>query len=183
MLEDFNLIIATSRGNERNVCSEMWYLIGELGDRSSIIETTPIIGLVLGKSNLKPTDVVHGLRPLLKERPWEFKYTLKVTPITMVVPADESKIKEAALTLGKGIDKNESFRLTVEKRHTKLSSRSIIESVAKDIERKVDLENPNKILLIEIVAEFAGLALIKSDEVLSVEKEKRLLATGPASAS
>lgn len=173
MLKDFNLVISTSRGNERNTCSEMWYLLGEVGDRGSTIETTSVIGLVVAKTKLDPIKAINDLRALLKERPWEFKYTLKLVPIQKVVEASLDMIDEAALTLAEGIGKQENFRITVEKRHTELSSKTIIDRVAKRIERTVNLDEPDKILLVEIIGELAGLALIKSDDVLSVEREKR----------
>jgi tRNA(Ser,Leu) C12 N-acetylase TAN1 len=58
LLNDFNLLISTSRGNERNTCSEMWYLLGEAGDRSAIVERTTVIGLVVARTKLDPLVVV-----------------------------------------------------------------------------------------------------------------------------
>ena len=173
MLNDFNLVISTSRGNEKNTCSEMWYLLGEVGDRGSTIETTPVIGLVVAKTKLDPIKAIRDLRVLLKERPWEFKYTLKLVPIQKVVEAGLDAINEAAVAMAEGIGKTEKFRITVEKRHTDLSSKTIIDTVAKRIDRKVDLDNPDKIVLVEVIGQLAGLALISSDDVLSVEREKR----------
>jgi len=173
LLDNFNLMVSTSRGNEKNTCSEMWYLLGEVGDRGSNIETTPVIGLVVARTKLDPIGAVHDLRKLFKERPWEFKYTLKLVPVQHIVPAQIPEIEKAAVSISKGIAANEKFRVTIEKRHTKLSSKSIIDAVAKRINRVVDLEMPDRILLIEIVGELAGLALITSTDVLSVEREKR----------
>jgi tRNA acetyltransferase TAN1 len=174
LLSDFNLVISTSRGNERNACSEMWYLLGEVGDRGSTIETTSVIGLVVAKTKLNPIKAIRDMRTLLKERPWEFKYTLKLVPVQKVVNADLQTIQQAAFGLASGIAQNEKFRVTIEKRHTDLASKTIIDSVAKGIERKVDLETPDKILLIEVIGELAGLALIEAEDVLSVEREKRI---------
>jgi len=172
LLDEFNLIISTSRGNERNACSEMWYLIGEVGDRGSNIETTSVIGLVVGKTKLEPIKTIHALRVLFKERPWEFKYALKVVPIQKVVHAGLAEIENAAVSLAAGIGEEENFRVTIEKRHTDLSSKVIIDSVAKRIDRKVNLESPQKILLIEIIGQSVGLSLICPEDVLSIEKEK-----------
>jgi tRNA acetyltransferase TAN1 len=152
----------------------MWYLLGEVGDRGSTIETTPVIGLVVAKTKLDPVKAVLDLRALLKERPWEFKYTLKVVPIQKVVEAKMSAIEQTALELAGGIEQKEKFRITVEKRHTDLSSKTIIDTVAKGIERTVDLETPDRILLIEVLGDLAGLALIETEDVLSVEREKRV---------
>jgi len=173
LLNDFNLIISTSRGNERNSCSEMWYLLGEVGDRGSTIETTSVIGLVVAKTKLDPTKAIRDLRALLKERPWEFKYTLKLVPIQKVVDAQLKTIEQAAVTMADGIGEEEKFRITVEKRHTDLSGKTIIETIAKHIDRKVDLESPDKILLVEVIGQLVGLALITEDDILSIEREKR----------
>ncbi len=174
MLTEFNLVVSTSRGNEKNTCSEMWYLLGEVGDRGSSIETTSVIGLVVAKTKLDPIKAVQGLRELYRERPWEFKYTLKVVPIQRVVPAQLPEIENGAVTIANEIAEKEKFRVTVEKRHTILSSKSIIDAVAKKIDRVVSLETPDKILMIEIIGELAGLAVITPNEILSVEKEKRI---------
>ena len=174
MLTEFNLVISTSRGNEKNTCSEMWYLLGEVGDRGSSIETTSVIGLVVAKTKLDPVKAVLDLRQLFRERPWEFKYTLKVVPIQRVVPAQITEIENGAVKVASEITQKEKFRVTVEKRHTPLSSKSIIDAVAKKIDRVVDLEAPDKILLVEVIGELAGLAVITPREILSVEKEKRV---------
>jgi tRNA acetyltransferase TAN1 len=151
----------------------MWYLLGEVGDRGSNIETTAVIGLVVAVTKLDGVKAIHDLKLLLKERPWEFKYTLKLVPIQKVVEAKLGTIQEAALVAAKGIKEKESFRITVEKRHTDMKSKEIIDTVAKQIERTVNLEHPDRILLIEIIGERAGIALITPDDILSVEKEKR----------
>lgn len=173
LLNDFNMIISTSRGNERNTCSEMWYLLGEVGDRGSTIETTTVIGLVVAKTKLDPIKAIRDLRALLKERPWEFKYTLKLVPIQKVVEAQLQAIEQSALELSRNIGQNEKFRITVEKRHTALSSKTIIDTVAKQIERTVDLDAPDRILMVEVIDQLAGVALIQPDDILSVEREKR----------
>lgn len=152
----------------------MWYLLGEVGDRGSTIDTTSVIGLVVAKTKLDPIKAVRDLRALLKERPWEFKYALKLVPVQKVVEAKLEEIKQAALSLGSAIGEKEKFRITVEKRHTDLSSKTIIDTVAKGIERTVDLDSPDRILLIEIIGQLAGLALIETEDVLSVEREKRV---------
>jgi tRNA acetyltransferase TAN1 len=174
LLEDFNLLISTSRGNERNTCSEMWYLLGEAGDRGAIVERTPVIGLVVAKTKIDPVAAVEELRSLLLQRPWEFRYTLKVTPLMGIVPSDPQRIEDFAVELASSLKKDERFRITVEKRRTSISGRALIEAIARRIDRKVNLDDPNKILLIQIVGEVTGVSLIGPDKILSVEREKRL---------
>jgi tRNA acetyltransferase TAN1 len=174
LLKDFNLLVSTSRGNERNTCSEMWYLLGEAGDRTAVVERTQVIGLVVARTRIDPVTAIDRLRSLLLERPWEFRYTLKVTPITGTVSSDSKEIEDYAVKLAESLGKDEKYRVTIEKRRTSISGRELIEAVAKRIDRKVDLNGPDRVVLIQILGEVTGVSVIAPDKILSVEREKRL---------
>lgn len=131
------------------------------------------IGLVVAKTALDPIEVVRKLRSILRERPWEFRYILKVVPIEKVVKADVDALKGQAGEMAKGIGAEESYRITVEKRHSALSRKDVIDGMASSIERSVDLEEPKKILMVQVIGEQAGVSLLEPGDVLSVEVEKR----------
>jgi tRNA acetyltransferase TAN1 len=95
-------------------------------------------------------------------------------PIEKVVRTDLNDITDATKELGLRIGENETFRITVEKRFTAMSKLEIIEAVAASIKRKVDLDKPDKVLLIEVVGGLTGLSLMGSDGILSVLKEKMI---------
>jgi tRNA acetyltransferase TAN1 len=174
MLRDFNLLATTSRGNERDSCSELWYLLSEIGDSAPNVQKTGVSGLIATKTALNPFEVIEKLRKILRERPYEFRYTLRIIPIEKVVRTDLAEIQRVATELSSEIGESETFRVTVEKRFTAMPSRNIIEEVAANIERKVDLSKPDKILLIEIVGGLTGISVMKPDDILSVMKEKVL---------
>jgi tRNA acetyltransferase TAN1 len=175
VLRDFNLLATTSRGNERQMCSELLYLLKEeVGDPAPVVGKTGIRGLVAAKTALDPCGVIEKFRAILQERPYEFRYALRIIPVQKVVQTDLDEIKRVAMELAANIGENETFRVTVEKRFTTLHSRDFIEAVATDIKRKADLENPDKVLLIEVVGGLTGLSLIKPSDVLAVVKEKLL---------
>ena len=172
MLKDFNLLISTSRGNEENTCSEAWHLLSAVGDTSATIDKTGVIGLITAKTTLNPFEVIKKFREILKESPWEFRYTLRVIPIERILHTNLKEIQGAATELASKIDPNETFRVTAEKRFTALSTKEIIEAAATNIDRKVELENPDKIVLIEIIGELTGISIMKSVDILSVVKER-----------
>ena len=174
MLRDFNLLATTSRGNEDQACSELWYLLGEIGDSAVNVDKTGVSGLIAAKTSFDPFEVIGKLRSILHERPYEFRYLLRVIPIEKVVRTDLNEIQRAATDLSLKIGKEESFRITIEKRFTEMSTNEIIEAAAANIERKVDLKNPDKILLIEVIGGFTGLSVIKPEDILSIVKEKLL---------
>jgi len=174
MFKDFNILATTSRGNEGDVCSELWYLLNEVGDSAPTVDKTGVSGLIAVKTAIDPFEVVEKFREVLHERPYEFRYTLRIIPIEKVVRTDLEEIQRVASDLGSKIREEETFRVTVEKRFTEVSTPDIIEAVAANIERRVDLNKPDKILLIEVVGGLTGMSVIKPDDILSVTKEKLL---------
>lgn len=174
MLRGFNLLVTTSRGNEGNACSELWYLLGEIGDSAATVDKTGVSGLIVAKTVLDPFEAVQKFRRVLHERPYEFRYALRIIPIGKVIRTDLGEIQRVAAEYSARIGENETFRVTVEKRFTQLASRDIVEAAASEIERRVDLSKPDKILLVEVVGGFTGVSVIEPNDVLSVLKEKML---------
>jgi tRNA acetyltransferase TAN1 len=175
LLPDFNLLVTTARGNERQMINEILYLLREmLGDQTAEASKTGIRGLIVAKTSLSIQDVLTELRAILHDRPYEFRYALRIVPIQQIVRTELDEIKHAAEGLAAGIGENETFRITVEKRFTSLHARDLIETVAEVIQRKVNLDNPDKVLLIEVLGGLAGISLIKRDDILAVLKEKLL---------
>lgn len=172
MVEEFNLIISTRRGEESEASSEAWYLLREIGDPSPDVRRTNVAGLLVAKTSLNPFEAVSKLRELLRERPWDFRHMMRVIPIEVVVKADVGEIASAVEGLAQKIAPSEKFRVTVEKRHTSLSSMEVIKAAADKVDRKVDLENPDKVVLIEIIGPVAGVSVISPSDILAVQKEK-----------
>ncbi len=173
MLESFNLLVSSARGNEREANEELGYLIRELGDPSARTDYTMVSGLTVAKTSLDPVRVVSRLRPLLRERPWEFRYILKVKPVGKVVKCTLQEISEAASAQSHRIKDGETYRISLEKRRSKISSKEVIDAVAARLPRKVDLRNPAKVVLVEIIGHVAGISIIEPKGILGIEREKR----------
>lgn len=172
MIRDFNLLVTTRRGSEMDACSEIWYLLREVGDPNAKVDTTGISGLISVRTSLDPVQAVEKLRGMLREHPQEFHYTLRVIPILKIVETDIRAIEEAVAHLSQGIREDECFRVTVERRHTSISRNEIIEAAAAKISRNVDLQHPDKVVLIEVVGKFTGISLLKPSNVLSTTLER-----------
>jgi tRNA acetyltransferase TAN1 len=173
-MRDFNLLATTMRGLENAACSELRYLLGEIGESAPAVSRTGVSGLIAARTALNPLEVVDRFRKILHERSYEFRYTLRVIPIERVVRTDLHEIELAVTDLCSKIGEGETFRVIVEKRFTAIHSKDIIEVAATNIKNKVNLTKPNKIVLIEVVGGLTGISVIKPDHVLSVLKEKVL---------
>ena len=85
-----------------------------------------------------------------------------------------SRKQKGVTNLREKIGKNETFRVTVVKRHSTLSTIEIIQQAASTIQNAVKLDNPDKIVLIEILGLITGISVVTSKEILSIFKEKIL---------
>jgi tRNA acetyltransferase TAN1 len=85
-----------------------------------------------------------------------------------------SKITENVIELKDIIKKNDSYRITIEKRNTDISSTEIITDIAKIFPNKVSLNQPNWIILIEILGDKTGISILKDSQIFSLDKTKRM---------
>src|SRR5437879_12687845 len=97
LIHDFNLLLSSARGNEREANHEIRYLLKEHGDGFPKTDFALVSGLTVAKTSLDPVKVVSKLRPVLKYRPWQFSYILKVKPVEEVVPCDIASIGAAVV--------------------------------------------------------------------------------------
>jgi tRNA acetyltransferase TAN1 len=124
------------------------------------------------QTGLDPFAVIDRLKELVASEPWQVRYILRVLPVEAVVPTEFDAIRHAAKQLASKIG-NDSFRITVEKRHSSLESIEVIKAIAGEIESKVNLENPGWVVLVQIVGGQTGVSVIRPDQVFSSVVEKR----------
>jgi tRNA acetyltransferase TAN1 len=168
-LPDFNLLISCIRNRERNAVLEVEDLVGGVvGDPSVEAALTGIRSLLVAKTSIAPREVIKRLREKAAEDPWRFQYTLKYVPIDLVVPTKIEMIVEGSKKIISRIMRQETFRVTCNKRHSQLHCREIVASVAALIDSKVDLENPDKVLQVEVLGDRTGLVVLGHHDVLSL---------------
>jgi tRNA acetyltransferase TAN1 len=112
---------------------------------------------------------------MLKEEPWRFKYILRVLPIEKVAQAELDIICRYIREISARIKPLQTFRVTVEKRHNSINSNCLIQGIASEIDRKVNLSNPDWIILVEVIRNVAGLSIIKPHNIFSSVIEMRKL--------
>jgi len=170
LLHDFNLIITTQRGNERNCVREVMMLVDEAGGPETRLGRTRFPGLIVGSVKGDPVELLRRIRPLIERDPWDLRFAQKLIPIQKNVVADIPHIREAAWELAQLIPEGASFKIAVNKRGSELRTIELIREAASKIERKVDLESPDKVIQIEIIDDVAGISLIQVDDIVSVTK-------------
>ncbi|MDQ3872909.1 MAG: THUMP domain-containing protein [Thermoproteota archaeon] len=168
----FNLIVSTYRFREEDAQDEILKMLNIFGDPEAESEIAEVKGLILAKTSLDPIAVINDLKKLVVSEPWQLRYILRVLPIQVVTPTRLDAISEAARDLGKKIG-NGTFRVTVEKRHTSLSSTQIVNAIANRISNKVNLDDPDLVILVQILGGLTGLSVLRPDQIFSSVIEKR----------
>jgi tRNA acetyltransferase TAN1 len=174
---NFNLIISTFRHHEEEAYNEILDILSGAGDSGAQAEVTDIIGIILGLTRIDPFQVIQIFHKLMIDKPWEIRYILRLLPIETVGPTQLEHIISDAKKLAIKIKKDETFRITVEKRHTSLSSWDVVKAVGGSIDNRVNLEKPDWIVLVEIVGRLTGISVLRSNQIFSsvIEKRKFLL--------
>ena len=114
--------------------------------------------------------IVKGLSKL-KSKKRMFEHTFYWIPIEKWVAANIKIMQKEIKKLQKGIKKNEKWKLGMQKRHfDQIHSTELIMRLTEVVDKpKVDLENPQKIIEVQIIGKKAGLALLNKDEIFSVK--------------
>lgn len=166
----FNLIATAFRGMEAVSASELSDILKKLGDPSPEVQQTRISGLLTARTSLDPINAVERLKVLVKEEPWLVRNIQRVIPVEEVVETDKERIASAVSRLASKIPEGQSFRVTVEKRHTQLSSKEIIEAAASVVSRKVNLDSPDWPVLVEVLGGLTGISVIRPEQTFSLSK-------------
>ena len=168
-----NLIVTCARNLESETKQELFEKLDEMGDSDPKISITTMSGILTVETKLEPTLVVSKIRENILDEPWSIRYCLRIIPIQKVCNTDIKEIEESVEKLSGKIQEGETYRISVEKRDSEISSKELISSIASKIKNQVSLEFPDKIILIEILGQKTGIAIIRKTDIMSTEKTKR----------
>ncbi len=171
------LLVSCDRGFERDAASEAWWVLSSLLEHKTIdADLTEVPGLVFTKVDIDPREIMEDLRVFLIKNLDEIRYCLKFIPIQDWCKTDLNLICRKVAEKSNEISKADRWRIVLTKRYNSLKREDIIKQVALRIPHgKVDLNNPNKIVRIEIVGKNTGISIHQPDQIISIEKLKRNL--------
>jgi len=169
-----NLIITCARNLESETKNEIRKILDELGDQEPEILNVGMRGILMVNTIIEPSKIIDWVKNKIIEEPWLIRYCLRIIPIQRITDTEIDKIKQNVIKLKDTIQKNDSYRITIEKRNTSISSNEIITEIAKIFPNKVSLNQPDWIILIEILGNETGISILKNDGMFSLDKAKRM---------
>ena len=169
-----NLIVTCARNHESETKNEISKILDELGDQKPEILNVGMRGILMVNTIIEPSKIIDYVKNKMIEEPWLIRYCLRIIPIQRMTETEIDKIKQNVIKLKDTIQKNDSYRITIEKRNTSISSNEIITEIAEIFPNKVSLNQPDWIILIEILGNETGISILKNDEMFSLDKAKRM---------
>ena len=168
-----NLLVTCARNLETETKNEIGKILDEIGDQESEVLNVGMRGILMVNTSIEPSKIIDWVKDKVVEEPWLIRYCLRMIPIQSVTETDMSKITNDVIKLKDVIQQNDSYRITIEKRNTDMSSTEIITEIAKIFPNEVSLNQPDWIVLIEILGNKTGISILKENEVFSLDKAKR----------
>ena len=169
-----NLIITCQRNLEGPTILEIQNMLERFGDTDAIIEKTIFSGIIQVETSLDNIKVLDNFREIIDDEPWLIKYCSRIIPIQEECESKLDEITKIAGELSKIIKKNDTYRITVEKRQSSLHTKDIISNIADSLSNKVSLENSDWEIIVQVLRDKTGISIIPSNSILSVDKQKRV---------
>jgi len=112
------------------------------------------------------TDFVHS-------EPFKVRFIMRIIPVDKVVDTDLKQVTSAVKDLSTSIEPAETFRITIEARDSPYSDKELIGAIADSVDRKVSLDAPDKIVLLQVFGEYSAVSVVSPQQIISIQKLKR----------
>ena len=148
---------------------EILRILKRLGDEHARVERTEVDGVALVHTNLDGREVVRRCRELFQTAP-TFEFAIKWVPVDYWCDTDLDAMKQLIEEkIRCEIDANETWGMKVEKRRwQKYHTADIIAHLAKAIDRRVNLDRPDKLVRVDIVGRQTAISVLRPGDIFSV---------------
>ncbi|MFX1319065.1 MAG: THUMP domain-containing protein [Promethearchaeota archaeon] len=168
----FNLLLSCRQFQEAESCQELRRIIDDDPELGSLewCKLTGISCLVVAKHEGDPHAFVMRIGQLVKKMPWIVRDLLKIHPIDLVVTSTLEAIRDGSKELAKQMPEEAKFRVNLNRRDTRLDRRKLLHEIAIQFPGKVDLEEYEWIVAVEILGPVTGLALLRKEESVTLRR-------------
>jgi len=167
-----NLILTSQKGSEAKASAEFKEIALQHGLRKLHVEKSDFDGL-LEVDIEDPRGFVSFLRDYVRSEPFRVHFIQRVIPVDLVVDTTLEKIKDAAKLLGGRRVMTKTNKIEIDERDSHYTRRELIDAIDDVVDRKVSLDSPDKIVLLEVFGEYSGVSVIGPNDIVSIQKLKR----------
>ena len=174
-----NLLVTHDRVNRSPAQYEVKQALKDVGDENPRFLHSRVRGLFKILTQINPKEATKKLDTLCRKDPSKFWYTYHWIPVEIWCPSTIKEMSVIVKQFAERILPEERWKISVNKRfYKKYHTQELIERLAEHVDRpKVDLENPDKTIQIEIMGDEAALSLLGPREHFSVNVVKNEVLT------
>ena len=163
-----NLIVTFDPTKLESAKTEIMARLSEAKETPSIIKIEDGVAQVSVKD---PKKAVSALKKIAIKNKDLFSSTFNWVPVEQWCKASISEMQKIVKEIQKSIAEKEKWKLDLGLHKTELHQRDLIIKLTDVIDKpNVDLEKPQKILMVEIIKNQAALSVLKPEELLQVAK-------------
>ena len=140
-----------------------------LGDPHASMRWTFVMGIAILHTSLDARKLIQQCRELFREEKVSFDFAVKWVPVDYWCWTDLESIKQLIdKQILPRIAPEETWAMQVHKRRWQTyHTIDIITTLAADIDRKVNLSHPDKIIWVDVIGNETAISLLKPDEIFS----------------
>jgi tRNA acetyltransferase TAN1 len=148
---------------------EIRRILRQFGDPHPQIEKTNVPGIAIVRTTLNNRHIIKQCRELFEREPI-FRFAVKWVPVDFWCETDLQAMKSVIETQIRDlIEQDNTWAMELEKRRWReYHTKEIIDYLAASIDRKVNLRNPDRIVLIDVLGPKTAISLLKPDEIFSI---------------
>ena len=169
-----DLLISFQWGRFYPMRRESVRTLKKLGDEHPVVEWTAVDGIAVAHSCLDNREVIRKCRELLRTAEVSFEFAVKWVPVDYWSDTDLDETKKVLDShVNARIGPEETWAMRVHKRRwQRYHTADIVAYLAPNIDRKVNLTNPDKIVWIDVIGRRTAISILKPDDIFSVVLEQ-----------
>ena len=173
-MRDYNVLVTYHPNQKAHAQEEVAIVLRDAGIRLEDMIESIVPGLLHLRVEGDGRSQMRKLRDFALRFPEVFRHTHRWTPIEQWLRSTPEAMTSGARELGARIGEDERWKLSLNKRlYEGAGTRDLVRLLTDQIDAgPVDLEEPEKVLVVEIVGEYAGFSLISPDEWLDVNEAR-----------
>jgi tRNA(Ser,Leu) C12 N-acetylase TAN1 len=150
--------------------NEIVHLLHRFGDLEPEVEKSSVWGIAIVHSGLDNRQVIQQCRQLFDAEPQAFQWAVKWLPVDYWCHTDLASIKQTIDEhIKQQIGENQTWGMKVKKRRWgKYHTIEIIHVLAAGIDTKVDLNNPDRLIWVDVVGRRTAVSLLASEDVFTL---------------
>ncbi|NHJ49740.1 MAG: hypothetical protein FK733_18255 [Asgard group archaeon] len=167
------ILVGCEAVKERDAMSELWHVLIKYCKITPIdVFELPIRGLFVIALQNNLEEALIKIKQVIQDKTYKINYCKKFTPLEKITTSSIENMVAIIPPFLEKIPDNVKWRIVIHRRHTSIKRQEIIAKIANHPlapKGKVDLENSDWDIIIEVFGEWLGIGVYPTSPIVSVK--------------